>query len=424
MTSPPRSRTALSVVGGSIGNLIEWYDWYTYSAFSIYFASAFFPAGDQTAQWLKTGTVFAVGFLMRPIGGWWFGRYADQHGRRNALTVSVTLMCLGSLIIAICPTYTTIGGLAPVILTAARMLQGFSVGGEYGTSATYMSEIVGAKWRGFYSSFQYVTLIMGQLLSVAVALLLTYFWLTPQELKAWGWRIPFVIGAAAAIVAMLIRRRMLETDAFLSKRADVEQAGQLKALWAHRRDALTVIGLTMGATLTFYTYTTYMQKFLINTAGFSEGLATQLSAVTLICFMCMQPLFGALSDVIGRKKQLIAFGVLGVLTTVPIMTSLESASGFASAFWLVLAGLTTNALYTSISAVVKAELFPAHIRALGVGLPYAIAVAVFGGTAEPFALWLKKIGHEPLFYWYVTACIACSLAVYIRMRDTQRTSLI
>jgi MHS family alpha-ketoglutarate permease-like MFS transporter len=419
-----KQRTFISLFGGSVGNLIEWYDWYTYSSFAVYFAASFFPKGDQTSQLLNAAAVFAVGFLARPVGGWWFGRYADRHGRRAALTLSITLMCLGSLVIALCPTYATFGVGAPIVLVLARTLQGFSVGGEYGTSATYLSEIVGHRWRGFFSSFQYVTLILGQLLAVSVAISLRAIGLTHEDLTAWGWRIPFAIGALAAVLAFVIRRRMLETEAFTSKRADIARAGQLTLLWEHRRAALTVVGLTMGATLTFYTYTTYMQKFLINTVGLSTDSANEISAATLLCFMFLQPIFGALSDVIGRKPQLIAFGTLGVLTTVPIMTSLETANTFQAAFLFVLAGLTTNALYTSISAVVKAELFPAEIRALGVGLPYALAVSIFGGTAEYIALWFKGIGHERIFYWYVTACIGCSLVVYIRMRDTRKTSLI
>jgi MHS family alpha-ketoglutarate permease-like MFS transporter len=176
-----------SILGGSIGNLVEWYDWYAYSAFALYFSKAFFPKGDATAQLLNTAAIFAVGFLMRPIGGWWLGRYADRHGRKSALTFSILLMCAGSLIIAVTPAFSTIGVLSPALLLVARLLQGLSVGGEYGASATYLSEMAGHERRGFWSSFQYVTLIMGQLIALGVLILLQKVLLTEAQLEAWGW---------------------------------------------------------------------------------------------------------------------------------------------------------------------------------------------------------------------------------------------
>ena len=219
-----------AILIGSSGNLVEWYDFYVYSAFSLYFAKAFFPAGDQTAQLLNTAAIFAVGFLMRPIGAWLFGRMADRHGRRVALTTSVLLMCFGSGLVAVTPVYATIGIAAPVILLLARMIQGLSLGGEYGTSATYLSEMATADRRGFYSSFQYVTLIGGQLTAMLVLIALQKVVLTPEELDAWGWRIPFAIGALLSAVAFWMRRDLLETEAF--QRA-TRREGSLAALAAH-----------------------------------------------------------------------------------------------------------------------------------------------------------------------------------------------
>ena len=412
-----------SIFRGSVGNLVEWYDWYVYSAFSLYFAKAFFPSGDLTAQLLNTAAVFAVGFLMRPIGGWLMGLYADQHGRKAALLLSVYLMCGGSLIIALTPSYATIGVAAPALLLLARLLQGLSVGGEYGTSATYLSEMATAQHRGFYSSFQYVTLIMGQLLALAVLILLQRVLLTAEQLDQWGWRIPFVIGAAAALVALLLRRGMSETNAY-QRAAKRSAASTMRRLLQHPRQLATVVGLTMGGTLAFYTYTTYMQKYLVNSAGMSKADATLISASTLFLFMLLQPLVGALSDRIGRRPVLITFGVLGTLLTVPILTALGEVKTPMAAFWLILSALVIVSGYTAINAVVKAELFPTEIRALGVGLPYAVTVSVFGGTAEYIALWFKSIGHESGFYWYVTACIGCSLLVYVTMRDTRQHSMI
>jgi MHS family alpha-ketoglutarate permease-like MFS transporter len=412
-----------AIFGGSVGNLIEWYDWYTYAAFAIYFAPSFFPQGNHTVQLLNTAAIFAVGFLMRPIGGWVFGRYADRHGRKAALTLSVTLMCLGSLIIAATPTYATIGIAAPILLLVARLLQGFSVGGEYGTSATYMSEIAPAGSRGFYSGILYVTLIMGQLLALAVLMVLQFALLDAHELETWGWRIPFAIGAVAALTALYLRRSLVETDAFQTK-SKIAEAGELTLLMKHPREVLIVIGLTMGGTLYFYTFTTYMQKFLVNTVGLTKNASTLVSTANLLIFMLLQPFVGALSDRFGRRPLLIAFGVLALFSTVPLLSALAEARDAWVAFFLILIALTISSLYSSISAVVKAELFPVEIRALGVGLPYAIAVSIFGGGAEVIALAFKNAGHEASFYWYVTGCVFCSLLVYVFMREPQRQALI
>jgi MHS family alpha-ketoglutarate permease-like MFS transporter len=410
-----------SIVGGSIGNLVEWYDWYVYSAFSLYFAKVFFPPASQTAQLLNAAAVFAVGFLMRPVGGWLMGRYADRHGRRAALSVSVLVMCFGSLMIAVTPGYARIGVAAPVLLLVARLLQGLSVGGEYGASATYLSEMAGARLRGFYSSFQYVTLISGQLIALVVLLVLQRT-LGNAALEDWAWRIPFVIGGALAIAALWLRRSIDETPSF--KAATGIQHSPVRELLRYPRQIMTVVGLTAGGTVAFYTFTTYAQKFLVNSGGWSKADASRISALTLLVFMLIQPLVGYISDRVGRKPVLISFGVLGLFGTVPVMTALAATRDEGTAFVLLMAALIAVSGYTSINAVVKAELFPTEIRALGVALPYAVTVALFGGTAEYIALWAKNAGHEAWYFWYVTACVAMSLAVYVTMPDTQKTSAI
>jgi MFS transporter, MHS family, alpha-ketoglutarate permease len=360
-----------------------------------------------------------VGFLMRPIGGWLMGRYADRHGRRAALTVSVLLMCGGSLLIALTPSYASIGIVAPGVLILARMMQGLSVGGEYGASATYLSEMAGRRHRGFWTSFQYVTLIMGQLLALGVLLVLQRA-LTAAQLDAWGWRIPFVIGGACALVAVALRRGMVETEAFThAAPTEAHRTSALASLLAHPRAVMTVFGLTAGGALAFYTFTTYAQKFLVNTAGFSKDDATLASAISLAVFMCVQPLYGALSDRIGRRPVLISFGVLGTLGTWPLLTALSVAPSFGAALGLLTLALLVVSGYTSINAVVKAELFPTNVRALGVAFPYAVAVSLFGGTAEYLALWFKSIGHESWFFAYVTVMIAVSLGVYVVMPETR-----
>ena len=408
-----------SIVGGSVGNLVEWYDWYAYSAFALYFAPVFFPAGDATAQLLNAAAVFAVGFLMRPVGGWLMGWYADRHGRRAALTGSVLLMCAGSLVIAVTPGYATIGVAAPVLLVLARLLQGLSVGGEYGASATYLSEMAGRAHRGFWSSFQYVTLIMGQLLALGLLLALQRA-LSPAALAAWGWRVPFVVGALCAVVALGLRRGLDETAAFAHGRTRaVSPVAQLRALARHPRAVATVVGLTAGGTLAFYTFTTYAQKFLVTASGFSRPAATRVTAAALLAFMLVQPLVGLLSDRVGRRPVLIAFGTLGTLATWPLLEALAAARSEARAFVLLVAALVIVSGYTAINAVVKAELFPTEVRAIGVALPYAVTVSLFGGTAEWLALRAQQLGHPRWYYAWVTVCVAASLAVYVGMRETR-----
>lgn len=419
------ARRLRSIAAGSAGNLIEWYDWYAYSAFSLYFAPVFFPAGNRTAELLSAAAVFAVGFVVRPIGAWLMGTYSDRHGRKAGLTLSVMLMCAGSLLIAVCPSHARIGVFAPLVLVFARLLQGLSVGGEYGASATYLSEIADGKRRGLFSSLQYVTLIAGQLVALAVLLVLQAT-LSKAELDRWGFRVPFFVGAALSIAVLFLRRGLVETRSFeaVEARGEAARSSALRLVRAHPKEALVVVGLTAGGTLAFYAYTTYMQKFLVNTAGFGKDTASRIMAAALFVFMLLQPAIGALSDKIGRKPLMIAFGVLGAALTYPIFVGLETTRDPYVAFALVLAALVVVSGYTAINAVVKAELFPAEIRTLGVALPYAVANTLFGGTAEYVALRFKAYGLERGFYVYVAVLVALSLVVYASMREPRDHSLI
>ncbi|KHT23624.1 alpha-ketoglutarate transporter [Pectobacterium carotovorum subsp. carotovorum] len=401
-----------AIVGASSGNLVEWFDFYVYSFCSIYFAHIFFPLGNTTTQLLQTAGVFAAGFLMRPIGGWLFGYIADKHGRKNSMLISVCMMCFGSLVIACLPGYETIGTWAPFLLLLARLFQGLSVGGEYGTSATYMSEVAVEGRKGFYASFQYVTLIGGQLLALLVVVILQQI-LSDEDLRAWGWRIPFALGAILAIVALYLRRSLNETSDKTTR--GHKDAGSLAGLWKHRRAFITVLGFTAGGSLAFYTFTTYMQKYLVNTAGMGAKTASGLMTLALFIFMLLQPFFGAMSDKIGRRSSMLCFGGLAALLTVPILTVLQSVTSPVIAFSLVMLSLIIVSFYTSISDILKAEMFPPEVRALGVGLSYAVANALFGGSAEYVALSLKSFGMETAFFWYVSVMGAIAFIVSLTL---------
>ncbi len=431
------------VAGAAIGNWVEWFDWYVYAAMALYFAPVFFPRGDPTAQLLNAAAVFAVGFLMRPLGSAVFGVYADRRGRKAALTLSIGMMSIGSLMIAVTPGYATIGVAAPVLLVLARLLQGLSVGGEYGATATYISEVATPGRRGFFASFQGVTGILGQLTAIGILVLLQQVFLSREQLEQWGWRIPFVLGAGAAIVALVLRRRLEETASFTLAQQRSTSAGvsagvsvrtrasaptahkayDWSALRRHPRELAIVVGLTLGGIVAFYTYTTYAQKFLVNTAGLSRETATAVSAATLFVFVLIQPLFGALSDRIGRRPLLIGFSLGGCLITVPLMKALSTTHDPWQAAGLIMLALVVISGYTSINGVVKAELFPTSVRAVGVGLPYAMTVAIFGGTTEYLALRLKDAGNESLFYWYVSGCLLVSLCAVLLMKDTRGRDL-
>lgn len=410
------SQRMRAIIAGSMGNLIEWYDYFAYAFTALYFSSAFFPSGDRTAQLLASAGIFAVGFLMRPLGGWYFGWYADRHGRRAAMVVSIVMMGFGALLIALLPTYAQIGALAPLLLLVGRMIQGFSTGGQYGTAATYLSEIAFSGRRGFYASFQYVTLIGGQLLALLVILALQST-ISDEAMRSYGWRIVFLVGAVAAMTILLFRHVLHETTREEERRAD---AGSIRALLPHWRAFLTVLGLTAGGSLIFYVFSTYMQKYLVNTAHMAAPTANWVMTAVLIPFALMQPLFGLLSDHIGRRSNMLLFGVLATLFTLPLLSLLATVRSPFAAFALVLCGLAINSFYTAISGLFKAELFPVHVRALGVSLAYGIGNALFGGTAEFIALRFKQGGHESGFYWYVTCVCLLSLVTALLMRDTRR----
>ena len=416
-------RSISNTLRGSAGNLVEWYDVYVYSVFALYFEAQFFAPGDRNAT-LYVWAIFAMTFLMRPIGAWYFGRFADRYGRRLALTVSVSLMAACSFVIAVTPTVNQIGGAAAVILLLARLVQGFATGGEYGTSATYMSEAAMPGRRGLLSSFHYVTLVGGHVLA-QLTLLLMLQGFGSAQVSQWGWRVAFALGGIAALVVFWLRRGMdesLQADAIADARAGkAGRSGSLHELFVHQwRPLLLCFLVTAGGTIAFYTYSVIGPKMIQSAFSGGDvmtGVLINLAALTAL--MLLQPLGGWLSDIVGRQRLLVAFGIGGVLYTGVLVTQLPQQNGWLSAFALLLGGFVILTGYTSINAVVKAELFPTHIRALGVGLGYALANSAFGGTAP--LLYQTALGRDAigLFIGYVTAVIAVSLVVYLFFLDNR-----
>jgi MHS family alpha-ketoglutarate permease-like MFS transporter len=413
--------TVKAVMVASSGNLVEWFDFYVYAFFSVYFAEAFFTGVGQTGAFMLAAGVFFVGFLVRPIGGYIFGRISDRHGRKVGMVSSILMMGFGSLCLAVLPTAASVGALAPVLLLIVRCIQGIAVGGEYGSTATYMSEIAQEGRRGFYSSFQYVTLVGGQLLASALAVVMTNT-LGDARITAGWWRLPFLIGAVTSLVALWLRVGLVETTVKTDRQH--KDAGTLLGVLHHQRAFWVVFGITSIGSLSFYVFTTYMQNYLINSAGFEKGHVAEVMTVCLFIFMLMQPAIGALSDKIGRKNSMLIFVVGMIILPVPLLAAIGAQTSIITAGLLILVAMAFLSFYSSISGIVKAEMFPAYIRGLGVSFTYAVANSLFGGSAEYVALSMKNYGYEGVFPWYFVTIAALGLVAVLFMRDNRIHSTI
>ncbi|EAL9251328.1 MFS transporter, partial [Campylobacter coli] len=383
----------------SSGNLVEWFDFYIYAFTATYFAHTFSTSDNPIVQQINAFGVFAAGFFMRPIGSWLFGSLADKVGRKKSMVVSVVLMALGSFMIAALPSKDVVGDFAIILLLLARLIQGLSVGGEYGIAATYLSELATEGKRGFYSSFQYVTLIGGQLLAVASISIMLFFF-SIDEMKDYAWRILFVVGGILALGSLLVRKVMNESATQIHKHED---RGTLKALFTSSwKQFLMVLGITAGGSLAFYTITTYTKTFMEN-SGMDKTLVNNLFLGALFILMIIQPLFGYIGDKIGHKRSLIIFCILAFVGIYPIFNLISSnaQSNASLVFILVVLLFIILSFYTSVAGIFKAKLFPEHVRALGTGLGYAISNAIFGGSAPWVALQFKNAGMENGFFVYI-----------------------
>ncbi|MEU6118602.1 MFS transporter [Streptomyces sp. NPDC047117] len=408
------------LAAASVGNAVEWYDWYTYTFLATYIAAQIFPksASNSLVPLLSTFAVFAVGFFMRPVGGLLMGAVADRRGRRAALTVTILLMGGSSLLVGLTPTYAAAGVLAPVVLVLARLLQGLSVGGEFAASTTFLVESAGPGRRGLFSSFQYVSTTIGQLVASGVAALLVAN-LAPATMDGWGWRVPFVLGALLSLVGFWVRRGAEETRS--EEQAKAPRPGLFEALRRHPRESLLICGITAGGTLAYYTWTSYLPTYAELNAGVDKADALLAGTVSLMFFAVLQPVAGMVSDRFGRKPLLLMFGIGFALLVVPLLRALDDS--FVTLLLVQCAGMILLSGFTAISAAVNAEVFPARVRAAGIGFPYSLTVALFGGTAPYIGTLFKDLGQAGLFPVYVAVLCLVSSAVYLRLPETAHRPL-
>ncbi|MFD7818150.1 MFS transporter [Streptomyces sp. NPDC059785] len=416
----PTRRPVRQLLAASVGNAVEWYDWYAYTFLATYIAGEIFPkgSGSSLVPLLSTFAVFAVGFFMRPVGGLLMGTIADRHGRRTALTATILLMGGSSLLVGLTPTYAAVGVLAPVVLVLARLLQGLSVGGEFAASTTFLVESARPGRRGLFSSFQYVSTTAGQLIASGIAALLVAT-LTDGQMNGWGWRVPFVLGAVFSLVGLWIRRGAQETRSAEQRRGP--RPGLLDALRDHPRESLLICGITAGGTLAYYTWTSYLPTYAELHGGIEKSDALLAGTLSLAFFGLLQPLGGLLSDRLGRRPPLLFFGLGFALLSVELLHALDDS--FAVLLLVQCAGMVLLTGFTSISAAVNAEVFPPRVRAAGIGFPYSLTVALFGGTAPYVGTLFEDLGHSLLFPCYVALLCLISSTVYLRLPETAHGEL-
>ena len=417
----PSSRQA--ILAGSIGNAVEFVDWNIYATFSPFFADQFFPSHDRTAALLSTLAVFAAGFIMRPVGAALLGSFADRHGRMTGLMVSVTLMAGASLVIAMCPTYRSIGVAAPVTLLVARLVQGFSNGGEFGASSAFLVEMAPPGRRAFFGSWQQVTVSASHIVVAALGTALAFL-LPSASMHAWGWRVAFSFGAVLGLVGFWLRSSVGESDVFTAEVRNRRDRGiePLRAMLTHHSGAaLRVIGITIAGTLTYYIWVTYMSTYAHVATGMPLATALLANTIAVCVFTCLIPFGGLLSDRFGRRPTMMIFSGGFALIAWPALHLIQNN------FWTLLAielvGIVLLVGYSANCAAVMAEQFPTEVRTVGIALPYALAVAIFGGTAPYITTWLvahHRIGWTSL---YVIAASLVSFIVYATMPETNRREI-
>ena len=410
-----------TLVAASIGNAVEWYDWTIYGTFSIFFATQIFPRENPTLAFLATASTFALAFFFRPLGGVLLGRLADVRGRKFAMLATIMLMAGGSALIGLLPTYSQVGWLAPILLLLARIAQGLSLGGEVSNASAYLGEIAPPGRRGRYSSFFYISTGSALLIAALMGFFLTRA-LSREDMAAWGWRIPFLIGGALAILGVWLRRTLAETEQFETHK---EQAAAVKhplltTIREHPRSVVQICGVTLLSTLCFYTFFVALTPYAVRRGVTATDNFLALSVATAL-FVALQYPMGALSDRFGRRPQLLVWSVAIAILIVPLSSLIRP--GLTGMLVVYSVGLGLYSLMTSIAPAVMSELFPTEVRGIGIGAWYNITVATFGGTAPLVITALTNAGRPHLFFWYVAVGAALCFLTALSLRETAGTAL-
>lgn len=417
-STTPHRLPVRTLFAASIGNAIEWYDWTIYATFSIYFATQIFPAGDPALALISALATYSVAFFFRPLGGWLLGRFADLHGRRTAMLLTIVLMAAGSLAIAVLPTYTLVGWFAPILLLLARIAQGMSLGGEVSNASAYLAEIAPPDRRGRYSAFFYISTGSSVLVASLLGALLAAT-LTKEQLGAFGWRIPFLVGALLGIVGLWLRRAMPETEQFEENKT---KAQALKhPLWTTLRDhpkaVGQLVGFTLLSTLCYYTFFSALTPFATSSRGADPAEVFLALSIATALFVLLQYPMGALSDRFGRKPQMLVWAAATALLIVPLSTLIGPGLGNMLVVFCV--GLTLYTAMTSIAPAIMSELFPTELRGLGIGAWYNLTVATFGGTAPLVIQALSKAGASEVFFWYVAVGAVIAFLAILTLPETK-----
>ncbi|MCV7422133.1 MFS transporter [Mycobacterium yunnanensis] len=426
-TTPRRPFRTL--LGAGIGNTLEWYDWSVYAIFAPFFAAQFFVDDGATGALLSTLAVFAVGFLMRPIGGFLFGWLADRRGRRFSMTTSMLLMAAGSLVIGVTPVANQVGVWAAIILITARLGQGLAHGGEIAASYTYIAEVAPPARRGLWSTSLYISVTAGVVLASLIGAGATSI-VGADALRDWAWRIPFLLGGLLGLVGLYLRRTLPETEAFLaeSNSATFEQPAQpttmrelLHGLAQNKVNLARMIGFSMAATVVYYTWAIGISGFAISSRGVPAGSALWAVVGANLVFMVTLPLWGKLSDRIGRKPVFATYSVAFMILTFPLLAAIDESP--MRLFVVTSVALFFLGAFIGIMPAYFAELFPTHVRASGIGVPYSFTVAIFGGTAPYIATWLASHHQEWIFALYAVVLVTIGLVTTALSPETKGIDL-
>jgi MFS transporter, MHS family, proline/betaine transporter len=420
MSSSQIAPKPLQIAAAVIGNALEWYDFIVFGFFTVVIARLFFPSDSQYASLLLTTGTFGVGFFMRPVGGILLGIYADRRGRKAALLMVISLMTAAIAMIAFAPTYAAIGVGAPLIMVVARLLQGFSAGGEFASATAFLTESAPAGRRGLYGSWQMVGQGLAVLLGAILGTLLTRS-LTPETLDSWGWRIPFLFGLIIGPVGLYIRRNLDDTSAFLqSNRSSVGQQGSGSVLISHVKEMLACMGMVVSGTISFYVILIYIPTFARTQLHLPLDQAFLAQSIGLACEVVLIPICGVLSDFIGRKPVMIAALVLDLLVTYPLFSWVISTSpsfGALLTMQIILCGLF--GVFNGPISTALAEQFPTRVRSTALAIAYNIAVMLFGGFAQFFVTWLIQATGTPIapaYYLMFGAAVGLLAALFLKER--------